>query len=77
MGGLRLQVVDSTKEVALNDPRIKEKIGSKKYEVTEVTKQSGGKLLVDVYIHIKEPEKTIIATVDVVKGEVIKINKTS
>ncbi len=40
------------KEVALNDPRIKEKIGSKKYEVTEVTKQSEGKLLVDVYIYI-------------------------
>jgi len=33
--------------------------------------------LVDVYIRIKEPKKTVIATVDVVKQEVIGINETS
>jgi len=33
-------------------------------------------LQADVYIRIKEPKKTIIATVDVVKQEVIGINET-
>ena len=67
------------KVVALSDPRIKEKIEGKEYEVKEHTRRAGGdkEILVDVYIRIKEPKKTIIATVDVVKQEVIGINETS
>jgi hypothetical protein len=65
------------KVVALRDPRIKEKIEGKEYEIDELTKQADRELLVDVYIYIKEPEKTIIATVDVIKGEVIELNETS
>ena len=67
------------KEVALQDPRVKEKIEGKEYEVKEHTRRAGGdkEILVDVYIRIKEPKKTIIATVDVVKQEVIGINETS
>jgi hypothetical protein len=34
-------------------------------------------VLVDVYIHIKEPERTIIATVEVVEGKVIRINEVN
>jgi len=66
-------------EVALQDPRVKEKIEGKEYEVKEHTRRAGGdkEILVDVYIRIKEPKKTIIATVDVVKQEVIGINETS
>ena len=68
------------KVVALSDPRIKEKIEGKEYEVKEHTRKAGGKdkeIFVDVYIRIKEPKKTIIATVDVVKQEVIGINETN
>ena len=67
------------KEVALQDPRVKERIEGKEYEVKEHTRKAGGdkEILVDVYICIKEPKKTIIATVDVVKQEVIGINETS
>ena len=67
------------KVVALSDPRVKEKIEGKEYEVKEHTRKAGGdkEILVDVYIRIKEPKKTIIATVDVVKQEVIGINETS
>lgn len=66
------------KIVALRDPRVKEGIEGKEYEVAEHTKQvAKGKLLVDVYIYLKEPEKTIIATVDLIKGEVIEINETA
>jgi len=66
-------------EVALQDPRVKERIEGKEYEVKEHTRKAGGdkEILVDVYIRIKEPKKTIIATVDVVKQEVIGINETS
>ena len=67
------------KVVALQDPRVKERIEGKEYEVKEHTRRAGGdkEILVDVYIRIKEPKKTIIATVDVVKQEVIGINETS
>lgn len=67
------------KIVALNDQRIKERIEGKEYEVKEHTRKAGGdkEILVDVYIRIKEPKKTIIATVDVVKQEVIGINETN
>ena len=67
------------KEVALQDPRVKERIEGKEYEVKEHTRKAGGdkEILVDVYIRIKEPKKTVIATVDVVKQEVIGINETS
>ena len=67
------------KEVALSDPRVKEKIEGKEYEVKEHTRKASGdkEILVDVYIRIKEPKKTIIATVDVVKQEVIGINETN
>ena len=67
------------KEVALRDPRVKERIEGKEYEVKEHTRKAGGdkEILVDVYIRIKEPKKTVIATVDVVKQEVIEINETS
>ena len=56
-----------------------ERIEGKEYEVKEHTRKAGGdkEILVDVYICIKEPKKTIIATVDVVKQEVIGINETS
>ncbi|MCD6203731.1 MAG: hypothetical protein J7I99_05170 [Methanophagales archaeon] len=66
-------------EVALRDPRVKGRIEGKEYEVKEHTRKAGGdkEILVDVYIRIKEPKKTIIATVDVVKQEVIGINETS
>ena len=66
-------------EVALQDPRVKERIEGKEYEVKEHTRKAGGdkEILVDVYIRIKEPKKTVIATVDVVKQEVIGINETS
>jgi len=66
-------------EVALQDPRVKERIEGKEYEVKEHTRKAGGdkEILVDVYIRIKEPKNTIIATVDVVKQEVIGINETS
>ena len=65
------------KVVALRDPRVQERIEGKEYEVEELTKQTDRELLVEVYIYLKEPEKTIIATADVIKGEVIKINETS
>lgn len=67
------------KEVALQDPRVKERVEGKEYEVKEHTRKAGGdkEILVDVYIRIKEPKKTVIATVDVVKQEVIGINETS
>ena len=67
------------KEVALRDPRVKERIEGKEYEVKEHTRKAGGdkEILVDVYIRIKEPKKTVIATIDVVKQEVIGINETS
>ncbi|MCW7079345.1 MAG: hypothetical protein OCU22_09520 [Canidatus Methanoxibalbensis ujae] len=59
-------------EVALQDPRVKERIEGKEYEIKEHTRKAGGdkEILVDVYIRIKEPKKTIIATVDVVKQKV-------
>ena len=65
------------KVVALRDPRVKERIEGKEYEIDELTKQTDRELLVDVYIYLKEPEKTIIATVDVIKGEVIEVNETA
>ncbi len=66
------------REVVLSDPRIKDMLRGKEYEITEVkTRQSERKVLVDVYIHIKEPEKTIVATVDVVERKVIRINEVN
>ena len=65
------------KVVALRDPRVNERIEGKEYEIDELTKRTDKELLVDVYIYLKEPEKTIIATVDVIKGEVVKINETA
>ncbi|HDS45129.1 MAG TPA: hypothetical protein ENN68_03395 [Methanomicrobia archaeon] len=65
------------KVMALRDPMVKERIEGKEYEVEERTKQTDRELLVDVYIYLKEPEKTVIATVDVIKGEVIEINETA
>ncbi len=58
---------------------MKEKIEGKEYEIKEHTRKAGGdkEIIVDVYICIREPEKTIIATVDVVKQEVIGINETA
>jgi len=47
------------------------------YEVHLHPKMIGKKFVVDVKIEIKEPEQTILATVDVVKQEVIGINETS
>ena len=77
--GWRIRVYKSIlppKEVVLSDPRIKAMLKGKEYEITEVkSRQSGRKLLADVYIHVREPEKTIIATVDVVEGKVININE--
>ena len=46
------------------------------YDVSVSDKLVGKKLQADVYIRIKEPKKTVIATVDVVKQEVIGINET-
>lgn len=65
------------KEVALRDPRVQERIEGKEYEIDELTKQTDRELLVEVYIYLKEPEETIIATVDVIKGEVIELNETN
>jgi hypothetical protein len=51
------------KIVALRDQRVKQKIEGKEYEVKEHTRKAGKdkEILVDVYIRIKEPKKTIIA----------------
>lgn len=62
-------------DIALNDPRVKEKIGRKGYEVTVRQRLIEKRLLVDVYIEMKEPPMTYIATVDPEEGKIIEIGE--
>ncbi|HDS45127.1 MAG TPA: hypothetical protein ENN68_03385 [Methanomicrobia archaeon] len=64
-------------DIALDDPRVKEKMEGKQCIVTARQKLIGKKLLVDVYIEMEEPPMTYIATVDWEEGKVIKITETA
>ncbi len=64
-------------DIALNDPRVKEKMEGKKCIVTAWQRLVEKRLLVDVYIDMKEPKVTIIATVDWEEGKVIEINESA
>ncbi|MDI6811458.1 MAG: hypothetical protein QMD80_07310 [archaeon] len=62
-------------DIALNDPRVKEKMEGKPRVVTARQKLIGKRLLVDVYIEMEEPKMTIIATVDWEEGKVTGISE--
>lgn len=62
-------------DIALNDPRVKEKMGGKQCIVTARQRLIGKRLLVDVYIEMEEPPMTYIATVDLKEGKVVEISE--
>ena len=65
-------------KTALNDSKVKEEIEEKGYEIYHVSareKLIGKKLVTDVYIEIKEPRITYVATVDMEEGKVIEMNE--
>ncbi len=62
-------------DIALDDPRVKEKMGGKQCIVTARQRLIGKKLVTDVYIEIKEPRITYVATVDMEEGKVIEMNE--
>ncbi|HJH25636.1 MAG TPA: hypothetical protein C5S37_02435 [Methanophagales archaeon] len=61
--------------IALNDSRIKEKIEGKEYEVSTHQRLIGKRLVVDIYIDIKEPLERYLATVDTEEWKVIEVWK--
>ena len=70
--------LSATIKTALNDSKVKEEIEEKGYEIYHVSareKLIGKKLVTDVYIEIKEPRITYVATVDMEEEKVIEMNE--
>jgi hypothetical protein len=63
-------------DIALDDPRVKEKVKGKQCIVTARQRLIGKQLLVDVYIEMEESKMTIIATVDLKEEKVLEISET-
>jgi len=65
--------------MALNDSRVEEMVGEREYETSARQRLIGKKVVVDVEIRVKEPQKgyypIAVVRVDPEEGKVMEINE--